>query len=304
MTLAAICGTTMLMGLLQLAPDGAQPVVETEGRIVDRVEFEGLKTVSAGYIQNVARIAPGSKWNREEIAAACARLAATNKFEGSPFAEAREDEAGRLMLVFVVVERPFIAQVDFVGNSKFKVSDLTKEIELAPGSPISEYLINDAKRQIERKYQEAGYYHATVEVDQDVLRDEQRVLFRISEGPRIKIKHINFEGNAAFTDRKLVPKLETKTYIWIFRTGAFDDETAQRDCATLKQFYSDRGYLNAQVGYRIELAENGKDLTVVFQVDEGLQHFIKSIKYSGNAVFDNDFICRDNFGVSGSFFES
>lgn len=289
-TFAAIGATTLLMGLLQLAPGDAPPApaIDPEGRIIDQIEFEGLKTVAPAYLQTVARVAPGSKWNRDEVAAACARLAATNKFEGSPYAEAREDDAGRLMLVFVVVERPFVTQIDFIGNNKFKVSDLTKEIELSAGSPVSEYLINDARRQIERKYKEAGYYHATVEVDPEVLRDEQRVLFRISEGPRIKIRHINFEGNTAFTDRKLGSKLETKTYIWIFRTGALDDETAQRDCAMLKQFYIDRGYLNAQVGYRIELAENGRDMTVVFQVDEGVQHFVKSMRFVGNAVFDND----------------
>lgn len=284
--IAAFAATALLMGLLQVGPGDPQPV-ETEGRIIDRVEFEGLQTVAPGYAQSIARIAPGSKWNRDEIAAACARLAATGKFEGAPYAEAREAEE-RLILVFVVRERPFITQVDFVGNAKFKASELLKETELSAGSPINEYLLSEAKREIERKYREAGYAHATVEIDRQVLEEEQRVLFRVSEGPRVKIRKLAFEGNAAFSDRRLSSKIETATYIWIFRTGAFDEETVQRDVAALKQYYVDRGYLNAEVGYRAEVAENGRDMTVVFQINEGLQHHIKSVRYAGNTVFDND----------------
>ncbi|MBN2559305.1 MAG: outer membrane protein assembly factor BamA [Phycisphaerae bacterium] len=283
---AALAVMSMMMGLSQFGPDHAQNV-ETEDRVIDRVEFDGIETTAPAYLQSIVRITPGSVWNRDDIARACARLAATGKFEGSPYAEAREED-GELVLVFVVRERPFVTEIDFVGNSKFKAGDLLDEIELSIGSPISDYLITEARREIERKYKEAGYYHATVEVDREVLRDERRVLFRISEGPRIKVRHIRCEGNTAFSDRELRSKIETATYIWLFRTGAFDDETAQRDAATLKQYYVDHGYLNAQVGYRVELAENGKDMTVIFQVDEGLLHYIKSIRYVGNTVFDDD----------------
>ncbi len=286
LAIAAVAGTSLLVGFLQVGPDQPQPV-ETAGRVIDRVEFEGLKTVAPGYAQSIARIAPGSRWDRDEIAAACARLAATGKFEGAPYAEARED-GERLVLVFVVQERPFITQVDFVGNAKFKASELLKETELSVGSPINEFLLREATRAIERQYREAGYAHATVEIDRQVLAEEQRVLFRVSEGPRIKIRKIAFEGNAAFSDRRLLSKIETATYLWIFRTGAFDEEVVQRDVAVLKQYYADRGYLNAEVGYRVEMAENGRDMTVIFQINEGRQHFIKSIRYTGNTVFDDD----------------
>lgn len=255
--------------------------------MIGDVLFEGISAVDPGYLRSVVRITPGTAWDRDEIARACARLAATGKFEGSPHAEARERD-GELVLVFVVTERPFVTEIDFVGNSKFKTGDLLDEIDLSVGSPISEYFIADACRRIERKYKDAGYGHATVEVDRGVLREEHRVLFRISEGPRIKVRKIRFEGNTAFSDRKLRSKIETSTYLWVFRTGAFDDEAAQRDAAALKQYYVDRGYLNAQVGYRVDLDEEGKDLTLTFQIDEGLQHLIKSIEYAGNTVFGDE----------------
>ncbi len=281
-----------MLGLNTQDQDGFQPttppsMVRTEGRIIDRIEFEGLQSVDPAYALSIVRITPGTIWDRDEIAAACARLSATNKFVGNPYAEPREEADGRLTLVFFVEERPFVVEVDFVGNEKFDADELLKAIPISAGSPISEFFINQSKDDIERKYREAGYYHVSVEVDRDVLENERRVLFRISEGPRIKVRRIQFEGNDSFSSRELKGKIETATYIWLFRTGAFSDETAERDVATLKQFYVDRGYLNAQVGYRIAFPENESKLTVIFQIEEGIQHLVKSVTFEGNTVYDD-----------------
>lgn len=278
-----------MMGLFQEgpAPSPRPAPIQTEGRVIEAVRFDGIQSVDEVYLQGVVRINPGAVWNREDIASACARLAATGKFEGAPFAEAREEE-GKLVLVFVVTERPFVTGVDFVGNEKYKTSELLKEIELSVGSPVSEYLLSQARQAIERKYREGGFLNVSVTVDGNVLEQERRVLFRVSEGPRVKIRRVYFEGNNAYDGVTLRSKIETTTYIWLFRTGAFDEETAQRDCATIKQYYNDRGYLDAQVGYRIELAENQSDLTVIFQISEGVQYLIKSVRFEGNAVVIED----------------
>lgn len=272
-----------MMGLLQVGPSA-----DPEGRMIDGVEFEGLITVDPVYLQSVAGIKPGATWNREEIAAACRRLAETQKFEGTPFAEPREVD-GQLVLLFVVQERPFLSAIDFIGNEKFDAGELLSEIELGVGSPISEFLISQAEEQIELKYKEAGYAYTTVEVDREVLRDERRALFRVSEGPRVRVKEVAFDGNTAFSDLRLKSLIETTTYIWLFRTGAFDPETAERDAAAIKTFYVARGYLNAQVGHRVDPYKNSEsDLTVTFQIEEGLQHIIESVDYEGNTVFAND----------------
>ncbi|MFH1419684.1 MAG: outer membrane protein assembly factor BamA [Planctomycetota bacterium] len=283
--IGALLVLAAMMGLRQDSP--SSPPSGVEGRIIDRVVFEHLRTVNTAYAESIVDIAPGAVWDRAEIAAACARLTATGKFEGTPYAEAREED-GQLVLVFVVHELPFVQGVDFVGNQKFKDRDLLKAIELSVGSPISTYVINQARQDLERKYREAGYSHVAIDVDQDVLLTEDRVLFIISEGPRIKVRHIEFEGNDAFSDRELRSKIETATYIWLFRTGEFADDVAQRDAAAVKKYYTDRGFLNAQVGYRVDFPENESDLTLTFQIEEGLQHIIKTIEFDGNTVFDND----------------
>jgi len=273
--------------VLQEDPRPAAAPIDPIGRVIDRVEFEGVTTLDPIYLQGVTGVKPGDVWNRDAIAEACRKLAETQKFDGTPFAEPRERD-GELVLVFVVQERPFITAIDFIGNEKFDAGELLKEIELDVGSPVSEFLIRQAQSEIERKYREAGYAYASVEVDRDILRDERRVLFRISEGPRVKVDDIEFQGNESFSDPRLRGLIETTTYIWLFRTGAFDSEAADRDVAALKAFYVARGYLNAQVGYRIDFKEGSEtDLVVTFIIDEGIQHFVKDLKIEGNTIFDD-----------------
>lgn len=275
-----------MMGLLFVPPPKPAQPVDPIGRVIERVEFEGITTLDPTYLQSVSGVKAGDVWNRDLIAEACRKLVETQKFEGTPYGEPREED-GKLVLVFVVDERPYITAVDFIGNEKFKAGDLLKEIKLDVGSPISEFLIRQAQQDIERKYREAGYAYTTVEVDRDELKANRRVLFRISEGPRVKVQEIEFEGNGSYSNLRLRTLIETNTSLWIFRTGAFDPEIADRDVAAIKSFYVSRGYLNAQVGYRIDFREGSEsDLVVTFVINEGVQHLVKTLTFAGNTVFD------------------
>lgn len=289
LALIGLLGLWSMMGSGQVQPTPEQPVssVQTDGRIIERIEFRGLISMDPIYLQGVAGIKAGAIWDRAAITEACRRLAATRKFEGTPYAEPRE-EGGNLILVFVVNERPFVTSIDFVGNQAFKTGDLLREIDLEVGSPISVFLTRQGRQQIEQKYREAGYAYVSVELDDAILRDEHRVLFRISEGPRVQVREIRFEGNTAFGDIRLQSQIETATWIWLFRTGAYDPETVERDAAAIKAFYVARGFLNARVGHRIDFeVDDETHLILTFQIEEGLQHIIETVEYAGNTVFDD-----------------
>lgn len=279
------------MGLTGIEPSAPPPIranFDPQDRTINRIEFDGLRTIDAAGLRDTIGIAPGDTWDRDKVSTACRLLAESQKFEGVPFAEPRT-VGNELVLVFIVRERPFIVSVDFVGNEQFDDGDLLKEIPIGVGSSVSEFLIRQSQQILLQKYREGGYGYASVDVDADALENEQRVLFRISEGPRVKVKEILFEGNREFSDKRLQGLIETQTSAWLFRTGAFDEDTAKRDAAAIKSYYVDRGFLNAQVGYRVDLVEGKQsDLMLVFQIEEGIRHAIKSIAFEGNIAFDSD----------------
>ncbi len=279
------------MGLTGIQPSAPPPIranFDPQDRTINRIEFDGLRTIDAAGLRDTIGIAPGDAWDRDKVSTACRLLAESQKFEGVPFAEPRT-VGNELVLVFIVRERPFIVSIDFIGNEQFDDGDLLKEIPIGVGSSVSEFLIRQSQQILLQKYREGGYGYASVDVDADALENEQRVLFRISEGPRVKVKEIRFEGNREFGDKRLQGLIETQTSAWLFRTGAFDEDTAKRDAAAIKSYYVDRGFLNTQVGYRVDLVEGKQsDLMLVFQIEEGIRHAIKSIGFEGNIAFDSD----------------
>jgi len=126
-----------------------------------------------------------------------------------------------------------------------------------------------------------------VTLDERALADEARVIYRIVEGPRVRVRRIVLEGARSFAEPRLRMKIRTQRYFWPFRRGIFDEEQADRDALELQRFYHDEGFLDARVGYRLEFDEVAReDLTLVFVIEEGPRYRVEDIRVRGNRAFD------------------
>ncbi|MFO0973847.1 MAG: outer membrane protein assembly factor BamA [Phycisphaerae bacterium] len=278
--LGALIASALWAALGMQAGQSEGPV--PPGTPISAIEFAGLQGVTDAFARSVVQARPGDTYDERAIEADVTRLIKTGRFD-----DARAEpqmRGGQVAIVFRLVERPVIASVELVGNRKFKTKDLLGESGLAAGQPISDYAIKQAQVNIERKYKEAGYYYAAVEISRARLESERVVELQIREGPRVRVRQIRFEGNHGFSAARLKQQIETHTYIWIFRTGEYDDERAERDAAAVRNFYRDQGYLDARVGHKPEFS-NETDLTLTFTIEEGTRYSVKSITFQGNTVF-------------------
>jgi outer membrane protein insertion porin family len=279
-----------LLGLCLLAFAGwcALPAAAQEepvdGMILRRVEVSGLETISEGFVRRIIKTRPGQPYSRRQVQEDVRELWRTRKFL-NVFADAAVED-GQAVVVFRFQERPEIRSVEIEGNKRFSDADLFKELAFAAGSVLDRFEINRGRENILRKYKEAGYYYAEVELDERALENEWRVIYRVTEGPRVKVRKIRFEGVQSFPEPQLRFKVRTQTYLWIFRKGAFDEEQADRDALELQTFYRNEGFLDARVGYRLEFDEVAReDLTVVFVVEEGPRYRIDDIRVRGHEAF-------------------
>jgi outer membrane protein assembly complex protein YaeT len=127
-----------------------------------------------------------------------------------------------------------------------------------------------------------------VSYDEERLK-ENIVAYNIIENQRVRVRQITFEGNTAFSDSELKGAIETKTYIWIFRTGDFDPDRAQRDALAVQQYYRDRGFLDAEVSWAPEFQDVARErLHLIFRVNEGIRYAVREIRFVGNEVFNSD----------------
>ena len=78
------------------------------------------------------------------------------------------------------------------------------------------------------------------------------ISFKITEGKKILIQTIRFEGNRAFSPKKLKKVMETseKWFLsWITGAGDIQGKNALKNDANLiADFYSNNGYVNVKVG--------------------------------------------------------
>lgn len=256
-----------------------------DGMVIRRVDIRGLEAISEGFIRRVLKTRVGQNYREAQVQDDVRELLRTRKFL-NVIADASIEE-GQAVVVFTVQEKPTVRSVEIEGNKRFTEDELFKELAFSAGSVLDRFEVNRGRENIERKYREKGYYYAAVQVDEEMLRLEDRVVYKVTEGPRVKVRKIVFEGVRAFPEPQLRFKLKTQTYFPIFVAGAFDEETADRDALEIQDFYRKEGYLDCRVGYRLDFQDVARtDLHLVFVVDEGLRYQVQEIVVEGNEVFD------------------
>lgn len=231
--------------------------------------------------QDVVNVRVGSPVRTSELEEAVARLLRSGRFESAQY-EVHPSGA----VVFEVVERSSITAIKFEGVKSFRESTLKAEVRQKIGEPLDLSAVREARDAILRKYREGGFSDATVEVNETAASRTGELVFVIREGEKVRVSRIEFSGNTAFTESELAKLIETKTALWIIRSGAFDVEKAQSDVAKLQNFYRDEGFLDATVEYTTRLS--GRDMIVAFTVNEGTRYVFESIEIKGNTVFESD----------------
>ena len=76
------------------------------------------------------------------------------------------------------------------------------------------------------------------------------VSYDVDEGSKVRIDEIFFEGNEAFSDKKLLKQLETNKHgwlSWLTGSGSSDEKKFKEDLTILRKFYRDSGYLDCEI---------------------------------------------------------
>lgn len=256
-----------------------------DGATVARIELHGLRNIGEGFVRRTIRTREGQRLSRLTVQEDVRALMVTRKFLD---VRARlESEQNQAVVIFEFREKPEILSVEIEGNKEFSSDELFGELTFSAGSVLDRYEIDRGREAILRRYQEDGYYYAEVALDEGALDQEGRVVYRVTEGPRVRVRRIVFEGKGdEFSEVQLRLKIRTQTYFWIFRKGAFDEEQADRDAVELQSFYREEGFLDARVGYRLEFENVDRtDLTLVFVIEAGPRYRVRDIVIEGNEVF-------------------
>ncbi|MBT8485027.1 MAG: outer membrane protein assembly factor BamA [Phycisphaerales bacterium] len=279
--LAGVCRAVLLLLLLTASNAAAQELIEWDADLADRpveaIRIEGASPAQVQLIQNNIRVAQGDPYDGGTLRDDVNRVYRLGQFRFVT-AEVRLNAAGGVEVVLSVTPQPLIRAIQTEGNKTISDQDLRAIIQPVPGGPLDQYLIERAKRDIKLAYRKKGYYLTDVSVDETELTESGILIFNIIEGPRVRIKAIEFDGAETFRVKRLLQEIKTRAHVFLLRPGVLDEDVIARDKATLDAFYKARGYLDVRVGHSIQLSPDNREAKVIFIIVEGRRFTLRSVR--------------------------
>ncbi|MCC7517754.1 MAG: outer membrane protein assembly factor BamA [Verrucomicrobiae bacterium] len=277
------------------------------GRIVKEIEvrFSGARTVSDSVVLANMRTKVGEPFTRTNSEDDVRALYATGLFANVRLIE--EPLGDGVKIVAFVQGKPKLKDVLFEGNTKYKTERLKKEIKCKVDEVVSERQVAEDANALVEFYQKAGYHNVKVgfEIMPDEMTGQSIAKFTITEGERVKIARVNFEGNKAFTAKILRRKTETKNHnwiSWITKKGFLKETVVEEDKDRLAEFYRSEGYIDAEVKDVKYDKPDAKSIVVTFFLYEGNQYKVGSFALEGNQLFPTEEIRKKLAMKEGDLF--
>lgn len=200
-----------------------------------------------------------------------------------------------------VLERKRV-ELLFEGNERFDDEDLKDVVTLFERGSYDNYEAEASAAAIAQLYRSKGHPFVKVTWTGDGSHPEiHRIQFRIHEGPHLKVRGVDFQGNQAFSDGRLADVVTVKTFPLLGRLGIGEGGYAsfrqlELDVERLAVFYRALGFPDARV--RAEIGprrdrwqplgsvseqdpawKTADALHVRFQVEEGARVDIGQVRF-------------------------
>ena len=256
--------------------------------VVSRVDVAGNHWISRQVILSVFGVRPGDELIQDRVTEGIKRLFQTKNF--ADVNAALQERGDSLVVVVTVEEYPKVKEVRLQGFDKLKREDIEGKVALKEGFFARPAAFTQDVQAIKALYAEKGYNRASVEVKQFPLATEHSVIvaYAITEGKKVKVRHIDYLGIGAVTSKEIGKVVETKESRW-WRGGEYKPATLETDLQSIKTLYGTLGYLDAEARLdHVEEHEGGKNLDLYIRVDEGPRYYLGDLTWSGNTVVSDD----------------
>jgi outer membrane protein insertion porin family len=214
---------------------------------------------------------------------------------------------GKIVL-YDMEERERVKIVDYQGSKNIdrtKIAEQLKEkgIELRLDSFLDENILHRVDAVLAGMMAEKGFTNAEIKHTVTPVAGGPKlvnVTFNISEGPKLRIRDIEFVGNQAFSDRTLARKMkdnkskEGLIFMTLFRSATYKEDKYEEDAERVAGFYREQGYVRARVGNpEVRTLRDEKDgktrwIQLRIPVTEGPRYRVGDFKFEGNTVVKSE----------------
>lgn len=272
---------------------GTAPLSDLFGKKVKSVQVQGIKRIEKEAVLAKIGVKPGSTLESEQVRTDIQALFKMGYFDDISV-EGQDAEGGQVDVVYILRERPTIAQVQFEGNERISSSDLKDVIKVKDWSILDVNKVKDDVSLIQKHYEDKGFYLAKVTFEIKQLKpDEVEVIYKIDDFEKVQIKKITFLNNRHFSDEQLKGVLaETREgglLSFLSGSGNFKESAFKQDLQRLTYWYLEHGYIKFKTTTPVvTVSDDKKWLFISIYVDEGDQYTIGTTDFGGDLLFPKE----------------
>ncbi len=223
------------------------------------------------------------------------------------------------IVTYNMEERQRVKIVDYVGSKKVETAKIYEKLkeanaEIRLDTFIDPALVRKVEGIVRDMMREKGFQFATVTHEIKEMPGGPKlvhVTFNMEEGPKVRLRKVDFIGNKAISDGKLKHQMkDNKERVGmhdvfhfpqaflsaISGRGTFSEPKFDEDAEKVVAYYRDHGYLRANIGVPdMKVIEDSSDkksrwVELRIPVIEGPRYKVGAFEVAGNTVVKTEFL--------------
>lgn len=287
-------------------------------RVVEEVDVQGNRRLRKDDVLYWIQTRPGDNYNPDQVARDLQAINGLGFFEKTETrVTVEEAPRGGLRVTFIVKELPIIRDIQFEGLKSVSESDVLKtfrerRVGVSKEAIFDPVKVRNAIRVLKELLAAKGHPNATIAEDREnVSATSVAITFQITEGPRVRVAEIEFEGSKVFKSSKLRDQMKYVREAGLFsrfkETDILDRGKLDFDLHHVDNYMRSKGYLQARHGEpRIEglgprrtgfpilplpfLSSVDDTLKITVPIIDGKLYRLGELKVEGNSIFSEQAI--------------
>jgi outer membrane protein insertion porin family len=207
------------------------------------------------------------------------------------------------LVTYNMEERQRVKIVDFVGSKKVETSKIDERLKEANAvirldTFIDPGLVRKVEGIVREMLKEKGFQFASVTHEIKELAGGPKlvhVTFTLTDGPKVKIRRVEFVGNKAIGDGALKGQMKANKepspfLFFLGGRGTYEENKFADDADKVTAYYRDRGYITTRVGepdlkfVGDPSAKKTRWVELHIPVTEGNRYKVGDFTFDGNSV--------------------
>jgi outer membrane protein insertion porin family len=256
---------------------------EAAGFRVEAIEVRGATRVTPDAVRKAMSTQVGQELDLEKVRQDVKAIYRMGYFRDVTFDT--EEVPGGYRLTVIVAEKPIVSAVQIEGNKDVDITDLRAAMTVKERSLFQEEKVKESVSKLKEVCLNKGFVDASVEAS--VAEDSEgslRVIFRVTEGPKLKIEQIVITGNQFHSTKAILKVMDTSEkgiFSFISDSGTFKKDVLENDVRKIEAIYQNSGFLDSKV-FDPVVGRGKVGLTLTIRIFEGRQYRVGEINFAGD----------------------